>query len=1138
MFGISRGQSIKICCDSKESEAVRIAAQNLVTDLKKAVGVTAVVTEAADAIDKTAARAEEVKIIIGTIGVSEVINGYKMPDKMYRDGKLRKEAYIHKIEDNKLVIVGSDRRGTIYGIYELCNMLGVSPWYYFADVPVKEKDEFILEATYEKLDYPTVEYRGFFINDEEELEKWVQNRLGEETIGLKAYEKIFELLLRLKINYLWPAMHVNSFNMVPENGALADRMGIVIGTSHCDMLMRSNNREWVPWKKKKGYEDALYDYSIEGRNREILKEYWQESIEQNKNFEVSYTLGMRGVHDSGFEIRALEGLEGDELFKAKVKLLETIIDTQNDMLKNSLDYEPVKIFVPYKEVLPLYDSGLKVPDDFTLIWANDNYGYVRRYPSEKERLRKGGNGIYYHNSYWAGSGRSYVFMNSIPLTHTKNELTKAYDEGIQKLWIMNIGAMKPLEIEMEFFAQLAWNIKKADTLIDDVDEYLSDFFDRNFTGGHGKETAMIINELLPLANMRKIENMDNDIFSQTAYGDEAAVRVNKLKVLYDRANKIYESLEDNEKAAFFQMVMLRVHAQYYTACQYYFADRSKLCVSKGKMQAAELYTEYSKEYDDARRKLLYYYDNILSEGKWKGMVTPEDFPPPKAAMHPVCTPPLFTGARKMLITVWNDEESLDFVKAGSKWFEIANAGMGAFEFKIEAPRWLNISESTGTVSTEKRIMVNAPSIEENRCGEIIITNVTDNTKAVIPVKLIKTEALHDNIEDGGIVVVNASSVAAPEAESAEDCGFAKLKKLGRGEGSLIEAEKPGAVISYQIYLTDDSECAKLEIHRSPSLNSVGRIRIAAAVDAGEWQEIETFANDERKSTWFTNSLNNVDKLYLDLGALTAGEHIISFKAIDKYFAFTKFAVYTREYKKNNAAVLCGNEEIPFKADLDRLCREFYGDITLKPRVLYVASWDVKGNTLLKTDMPLYPESYGKKKSFAELISGADDIFAEDNGRVRIDAITAYKQTENAYTTDYEWQYCNTESYGRSGLGLYTAEDAGKTLETAPKLNYRIRVAGGDYTIFALMKINVMKNGSVAVLIDGQELPKEEQYNKRGRVWRYEAEHNWRWIPLAKTHIMEGEHTLTIAVPETDYRFDRIIISESGIEADLKEDMYY
>ena len=1117
MFRIIRGGNVRLCFDGRESEAVKIAISNLKTDLQKSVGVT---------VDDNA----QVQIVIGTAGVSDIISEYAIPDNMYKAGRLRKEAYLHKVSDNKLIIMGSDRRGTIYGIYELCSMLGVSAWYYFADVPVKEKDEFALEEAYEKLDYPTVEYRGFFINDEEELEKWVQTRLGEETIGPVAYEKIFELLLRLKINYLWPAMHVNSFNMVPENGALADKMGIVIGTSHCDMLMRSNNREWVPWKKKKGYEDALYDYSVEGRNREILKEYWQESIEQNKDFEVSYTLGMRGVHDSGFEIRALAGLEGDELFNAKVELLETIIKTQDEMLKGSLDYEPVKIFVPYKEVLPLYDSGLKVPDGFTLIWANDNYGYVRRYPSEEERQRKGGHGIYYHNSYWAGSGRSYVFMNSIPLTHTKNELTKAYNEGIQKLWIMNIGAMKPLEIEMEFFSRLAWEITKEDALTNDVDTYLADFIDRNFTGGHGKAVAEIINELLPLANMRKIENMDNDIFSQTAYGDEAAVRVNKLKALFDRTNKIYESIAKEEKAAFFQMVMLRVHAQYYTACQYYFADRSTLCMAQGKHKAAKLYTEYSKEYDDARRKLLYYYDNILSDGKWKGMVTPEDFPPPKTAMHPVCTPPLFIGGRKLIVTTWNDESELRFVKAGTKWFEIVNAGAGEFEFKIEAPEWVSLAETGGKVSAEKRIMVSADVITEDKCGEIIIYNTTDNTKEVVPVSLKRMATAHGNIEDGGVVVVNAEDIDSYD-------GFVKIAKLGRGTGNLIEGREPGAVISYPIYLTEDSECGSLEIHRSPSLNSVGRIRIAVAVDDGEWQDVETYANDEKKSTWFLNSLNNVDKLYLELPRLTAGEHIISFKVVDKYFAFTKFAVYTKERKKNNAAILCGNEALPIKADLDGLTRAMYGDITLKPRALYCGVWEVPGNSLLKTDIPIQSECYGKEKSVSELLSGADSIFREENGKILIDAIAAYKQTEYAYTTNYEWFYCNTESYNRSGLGLFTKNVSHKTVENAPALNYKIDVAGSAcYTIWALMKINVMKNGGVAVSVDGTELSKEEQYNKRGRVWRYEAEHNWRWVPLAKTGLETGEHILTISALEADYRFDRIIITNS--DELPKEEMYW
>lgn len=220
----------------------------------------------------------------------------------------------------------------------------------------------------------------------------MQNYMKEPTIGVRTYEKVFELLLRLKANYIWPAMHVNSFNLKPENGALADRMGIVVGTSHCDMLMRSNNREWKPWIQKKGYADAVYDYSIEGRNREILKEYWQESVEQNRDFEVCYTLGMRGIHDSGFETKDLAGKTEEEIRTAKVELLEKIIADQREILQGTLGRETMMTFIPYKEVLELYDNGLEIPEDMTLVWANDNYGYIRRYPSEKEKTRRGGNG--------------------------------------------------------------------------------------------------------------------------------------------------------------------------------------------------------------------------------------------------------------------------------------------------------------------------------------------------------------------------------------------------------------------------------------------------------------------------------------------------------------------------------------------------------------------------------------------------------------------------------------------------------------------------------------------------------------------------------------------------------------------------
>ncbi len=250
-FCMKARQGVKLCFDSGETEAVKIAIDSLEQDLKKVLPGITVIKECETKENREIKREESdfPVIVIKTIAQNEVqkIKEWMLDEK----GALRKEAYQWEIQDCMLFITGTDRRGTIYGIYSFCEWMGVSPWYFFADVPIKEKSEIVLFKKDCRVDYPSVEYRGIFINDEEELESWVKKYMGEPTIGVKTYKKIFELLLRLKANYIWPAMHVNSFNITPENGALADKMGIVVGTSHCDMLMRSNNCEWKPWLEKK-----------------------------------------------------------------------------------------------------------------------------------------------------------------------------------------------------------------------------------------------------------------------------------------------------------------------------------------------------------------------------------------------------------------------------------------------------------------------------------------------------------------------------------------------------------------------------------------------------------------------------------------------------------------------------------------------------------------------------------------------------------------------------------------------------------------------------------------------------------------------------------------------------------------------
>lgn len=821
-FGIHSGDKIRIFHAAGEPEAVQIAIANLERDLREVFPEAEVLRTEGTAVTDFGAQEEEAVIVIQTLtgnGKEEKVSCASLNGMQDENGLLRKEAFQLKDENGVLFIRGADRRGTIYGIYTFCEQLGVSPWYFFADVPVKSKQAFSLEEGYCLTDWPSVEYRGIFINDEEELEAWVQNYMGEPTIGVKSYEKIFELLLRLRANYIWPAMHVNSFNQTPENGALAERMGIVVGTSHCDMLMRSNNREWKPWIQKKGYQDAVYDYSVEGRNREILKEYWRESVEQNRDYEVCYTLGMRGIHDSGFETKGLEGKSEEEIRAAKVALLEQIIADQREILRETLARRsgesdsaeskdaalPMMTFIPYKEVLELYDNGLKIPEDMTLVWANDNYGYIRRYPSETEKRRRGGNGIYYHNSYWAPPSMSYVFLCSIPLAHTRNELQKAWNEGIRKLWVLNSGAMKPLEQEITFFLRLAWKIGKPGALTENVEAFTEDWINRTFCGGEesarkegktlGREVSLLLNDFSQLTNVRKIENMDYDAFSQTAYGDEAAVRIHRYEEMFRKGNALYTAMPKEDKDAFYQLVLMRIHAAYFTNLAYYYGDRSTLMYDRGNMQAAAFYTEKSREAEDSRRRMLYYYNHIMGGGKWKGILNPEGFPPPRAAMMPVCTPPLkVEGAPSMRVDIWNEEKEICFVVPGEgctsggnwisreKWIEIGNQGTGQFMVRIQAPQWVELSETQAVIQREKRILLRVRDISGNREGEILVENVDDGSQWRIPVRTLAVEC---NSAERESCVIGCDDAA--EKSCATVCDEAVREECATEYGCVAEA---------------------------------------------------------------------------------------------------------------------------------------------------------------------------------------------------------------------------------------------------------------------------------------------------------------------------------------------------------------
>ncbi|MBP5185265.1 MAG: glycosyl hydrolase 115 family protein [Lachnospiraceae bacterium] len=1128
----SKNVETSVFLGDKENSAVRIAAANFCRDLERVCGAKATLSGSLDG------EGNNQKVFVFTVEEESLEalsttfeNAGKNADpaktlpfkgleacarKLFDiNGRLIWEAYSCLVEEGRLYVCGARRRGTIYGLYELSGIFGVSPWHWFADVPVKKRDAVSLPEGFTLSDHPSVKYRGIFINDEEELEAWAQQYFGSETIGPEAYEKIFELLLRLKANYIWPAMHVNAFNADPENGRLADCMGITVGTSHCDMLLRSNQNEWEPWKKANGCENAEYDYSVDGENRDIIKKYWIGSLEQNKNYDVCYTLGMRGIHDSGFITRKItenKALSEEEVRQEKLKLLEKVMADQAELIEKYGNPGAPRIFVPYKEVMNLYDLGLKVPEDITLIWVNDNFGYMRRYPNASEQKRPGGHGLYYHISYWARPGMSWLFYNSMPFAHIKNELKKAYDNGIRNLWVFNVGAIKPLEPDIEFCLTYAWEVERNEVRTADTKAFISRFINSNFSGGFGPETADIFSSFLQLANVRKVEHMRSDVFSQTAFGNEAARRMNRLKSLFTRTLSLYDRVREEEKDAFLQTFAVRIFAAYFIYASYYFGDRSRLMYREGRFAEAEEAVALLRRFDENKRKLLYYYNRVMQGGKWNRVLTPEEFRPPVTALYPAGRPAL--------------------VLDGAKGGEERLAGTPACSTTGAEP--CN-SPATGTST--------GPCTSPDTCNSLDPCVSTGSCTSPEPCASPVSGSFGTScfIESDGVV-----SILAEHYE--RNTGFKVIKDAGRYEGSLLEAD--GGSVEYA-FKTATSGTFTLELYRFPSLNSVGRIRLGILVDGKEAGTLETEANDEWRGSWRENVMNNVEKMYLELPPLEAGTHTITVVSIDRYAAFSKLVIYTKGFTPSNLGPLESFHPVynpspesgeavydPETDALDALCTRLFAcktpplpDVIVCDKAFWGKNRTYLKNTVIKQTalgVPKYAvKPDGTKNVFERFDSG---IFFENDGKICFGTEYALENSANAYMLPSRngigFEHTNSETDGRTGLAMYVP---GYELYfepgDEPSLNYRIYATGGKYNVWLLLKYDDERNARVGIAIDGREIPQEEMIAK-GRLFNYGTKQNWLWMIVAVADIPAGERLFTIRAKASEFKVDRVYLSKT------------
>jgi hypothetical protein len=526
------------------------------------------------------------------------------------------EKFYIKKENQNLIVAGSDIRGTVYAIFELAAQLGVSPWKWWADVNPIAKKELVLQLPSKGIiEKPSVQYRGIFLNDEDwGLQPWAAKTFEPETgdIGPKTYEKIFQLLLRLKANTIWPAMHpcTKGFFTIHGNKEMAEKYHMVVGSSHAEPMLRNNVDEW----KEKIFGE--YNYFT---NSTQVDKYWQNRLDEIKsaNNDVVMTLGMRGVHDSK--------MEGAKNLEESVTMTQKIIGIQREMLsktfKKPLNEIP-QAFVPYKEVLELYDNGLKIPDDVTLVWPDDNYGYIRRLSNEEEQKRVGGGGVYYHLSYW-GRPHDYLWLSTAQPGLIWSEMNKAYQNGAKKMWIVNVGDIKPAEYNVEFFMDLAWNINSIPS--DGINKNLEKWISREFTPAIASELSPVIAEYYRLAFIRKPEYMGwsqteptTQIKPSSFTKEEIEERIKAYEKLVEKVNSLSSFIPKERKDAWFQLVEYPIKGAANMNFKFLYWNLEAVA---NDVAQKEKYHSQASEAHGKIKELTEFYNTKMSNGKWNQMMS-------------------------------------------------------------------------------------------------------------------------------------------------------------------------------------------------------------------------------------------------------------------------------------------------------------------------------------------------------------------------------------------------------------------------------------------------------------------------------------------------------------------------------------
>lgn len=822
-------QTAAILYDASDAAVVKRAAELFAADVEAVTGRRPQVTSATGETGPA--------VIVGTVGGSALIR------RLSEAGKIDTaplegawERYLIQTVANPLpgirkalVIAGSDRRGAAYGLFTLSELIGVSPWYWWADVPVKKHAALHVDAPPTYSQTPSVRYRGIFLNDEDwGLTPWASQTFEPErgNIGPRTYAKVCELLLRLKANYLAPAMHPvsTSFNQIPENKLVADTFAIVMGSTHCEPLLLNTASEWDtqtmgPWN---------YDKNKEGINRVLTQR-----VRENSPYENVYTLALRGLHDGAMSTTLP--------MHEKVRMLQQALLDQRQILAENID-RPVETvpqaFTPYKEVLEIYSNGLELPDDVTIVWPDDNYGYMKRLSGVREQRRTGRSGVYYHVSY-LGVPHSYLWFSTTPPSLMYEELRKAYDTTADRLWLLNCGDLKGSEMQVSLFLDMAWDIGRftADNVVTYPARWLAGIFGEAY---YDRLEAMT-REHLRLAFPRKPEYMgwgyhwnrfdhnceqltDTD-FSFTNY-DEAPRRLEAYRKLGARAEALLHEIGDEARPAFYQLVYYPLRGAELMNRMTLGGQRNRWYARQGRAATNAVRDEVQRCYDSLQVITRGY--NSLLGGKWNHMMSMRQnydgvsayFNLPHLATHDAAGAPRLalqvagedvTGAR-----AFHALPAFDNYLRRTYPVEIYNRGGGTLAWTAHASEpWVVLSKSAGKTAAEERITVGidwekAPS--GNAVPAQIVFRAGEQSEKVL-VSLFNPTA-PSRAELRGIYVENNGCVSIPAAgchrvRESDRIKITAVEDLGI-EGPALQLGDPTAPL--QIFRSRDVPCAEYDFY--------------------------------------------------------------------------------------------------------------------------------------------------------------------------------------------------------------------------------------------------------------------------------------------------------------------------------------